>query len=79
MAEPGSRYAIVEFTAHVERVADGTLWLEAPRGSSNHVGVWLKYLWVSLSHLLGPTREAPRFDALTPPYCKVAPENRTGR
>ncbi len=32
MAEPGSRYAIIEFTAHVERVVDGTLWLEAPGG-----------------------------------------------
>ena len=32
MAEPGSRYAIIEFIAHVERVADGTRWLEAPGG-----------------------------------------------
>ena len=69
MAEPGSRCAIIEFIAHVERVADGTRWLEAPGGSSNHVGVGLKYLWVSLSHLLGPTREAPRSDTLAPPYC----------
>ena len=57
----------------------GPFGLKHQGGSSNHVGVWLKYLWVSLSHLLEPTREAPRFDALTPPYCKVAPENRTGR
>ena len=41
-----------------------------PQGApSNAVGVWLKYLWVSLSHLLGLTREAPRFDTLTPPCC----------
>ena len=59
MAEPGSRYAMIEFIAHVERIADGTLWLETPGGASNAVGVWLKYLRVSLSHLLGLTREAP--------------------
>ena len=32
MAEPGSRYAMIEFIAHRERVADGTRWLEAPQG-----------------------------------------------
>ena len=57
----------------------GPFGLKPQGGSSNAVGVGLKYLWVSVSHLLGPAREAPRFDALTPPYCKVAPENRTGR
>ena len=39
----------------------GPVGLKPQGGSSNHVGVWLKYLWVSLSHLLGPAREAPRF------------------
>ena len=39
----------------------GPFGLKHQGGSSNHVGVWLKYLWVSLSHLLGPTREALRF------------------
>ena len=57
----------------------GPFGLKYQGGSSNHVGVWLKYLWVSVSHLLGPAREAPRSDTLTPPYCEVAPENRTGR
>ena len=32
MAEPGSRCPKIEFIAHVERVADGTRWLEAPGG-----------------------------------------------
>ena len=39
----------------------GPVGLKPQGGSSNQVGVWLKYLWVSLSHLLGLTREAPRF------------------
>ena len=44
---PGSRCAINEFIAHVERVADGTRWLEAPEGgASNGVGEFPKYLWV---------------------------------
>ena len=47
----------------------GPFGLKPQGGSSNAVGVWLKYLWVSLSHLLGLTREVPRFDTLTPPYC----------
>ena len=37
----------------------GPVGLKPQGGSSNHVGVWLKYLWVPLSHLLGLTREAP--------------------
>ena len=40
----------------------GPVGLKHQGGSSNAVGVWLKYLWVSLSHLLGPAREAPWFD-----------------
>ena len=32
MTEPDSQYAKNEFIAHVERVADGTRWLEAPGG-----------------------------------------------
>ena len=44
----------------------GPVGLKHQGGSSNHVGVWLKYIWVSLSHLLGPTREAPRSDSLRP-------------
>ena len=37
----------------------GPVGLKHQGGASNAVGVWLKYLWVSLSHLLGPAREAP--------------------
>ena len=40
----------------------GPVGLKPQGGSSNAVGVWLKYLWVSLSHLLGPAREALGFD-----------------
>ena len=47
----------------------GPVGLKPQGGSSNAVGVGLKYLWVSVSHLLGPAREAPRFDALTLSYC----------
>ncbi len=36
----------------------GPFGLKHQGGSSNTVGVLLKYLWVSLSHLLGPAREA---------------------
>ena len=40
----------------------GPFGLKHQGRSSNTVGVLLKYLWVSLSHLLGPAREAPRFN-----------------
>ena len=46
----------------------GPFGLKRQGGFPNAVGVWLKYLWVSLAHFLGPTRAVSKLDTLAAPY-----------
>ena len=62
MAEPGSRCPIIEFIAHVESVADGTRWLEAPGGGRPTTSAFGLSTYGSRCLTCWGLREAPRFD-----------------